>query len=215
MKYALCESCPQNSEGGERIFDFGLPPFAFLGTESGNRKLQIDNIMMFRGHVTVGVFTYLIAVIPVVAWILFRVNWETSELWQYWWEIAICFVLCVIGAMIPDVDIKSKSQRVVYSFLILIELVLILLMYYEIAAVIGFFAMIPNILKHRGPTHSRLAAIIVPLPLLIIPALVASKLSGQRFDYRHIQYQQLGVSYYIATVFGYVSHLVADRKGRK
>ena len=171
--------------------------------------------MMFRGHVTVGIFTYFFAVIPVIAWILFRLNWAIAELWKYWWEILICFVLCVVGAMVPDVDIKSKSQRVVYGFLILIELALILFMYYEIAAVIGLFAMIPNVLKHRGATHTRLAAIIIPLPLLIIPALVASKLAGQRFDYRHMQYQQLGVSYYLAAVFGYVSHLIADRKGHK
>lgn len=172
-------------------------------------------IMMFRGHVKVGIATYFIAVVPIIAWILYRIDRAFAELWRYWWEILICFGLCVLGAMFPDIDIKSKSQRVIYAILIPIDLALILLMYYELAAMVGLLAMVPNILKHRGATHSRLAAIVLPLPLLIIPVFVICKLEGQRFDYHQLDYHQLGVSYYIAAVFGYVSHLVADRKGRR
>ena len=158
--------------------------------------------MLFRGHVKVGIVTYFIAIVPIIAWILYRQNWAVTELWQYWWEILICFVLCVIGAMAPDIDIKSKSQRIIYAILIPIDLVLILFTYYREAAIIGFFAILPNVLKHRGQLHSRSAAIILPAPLLIIPILATGKL----------EYQQLGVSYYIAAVFGYMSHLIADRK---
>jgi hypothetical protein len=158
--------------------------------------------MMFRGHVKVGIFTYFIAIVPVIGWILYRQNWSAVELGQYWWEILICFVLCVLGAMVPDIDIKSKSQRVIYAILIPVDLVLILFMYYREAAILGFCAIVPNVLKHRGQLHSRSAAIILPAPLLIIPILATGKL----------EYQQLGVSYYISTVFGYMSHLIADRK---
>lgn len=161
--------------------------------------------MLFRGHVKVGIATYFIAIVPIVAWILYRQNWVVTELWQYWWEILICFVLCVLGAMLPDIDIKSKSQRVIYAILIPIDLALILFMYYREAAIVGFFAILPNVLKHRGQLHSYLAAIVLPAPLLIIPILATGKL----------EYQQLGVSYYIAAVFGYMSHLVADRKGSR
>ena len=77
-------------------------------------------------------------------------------------------------------------------------------MYYKEAAILGFFAILPNILKHRGQLHSRSAAIILPLPLLIVPIVATGKMG----------FQQLGVSYYIAAVFGYMSQLVADRKVR-
>ena len=107
--------------------------------------------------------------------------------------------------MAPDIDIKSKSQRVIYAILIPIDLLLILFMYYREAAILGLFAIIPNVLKHRGQLHTRSAAIILPVPLLIIPIIATGKLG----------YQQLGVSYYIAAVFGYMSHLIADRKGKK
>ncbi len=161
--------------------------------------------MMFRGHVRVGILTYFIAIVPVATWILYRGNWSGVELAQHWWEILICFALCVLGAMVPDIDIKSKSQRTIYALLIPIDLALILFAYYREAAILGLFAILPNVLKHRGQLHSLSAAIILPAPLLIIPMLAAGR----------IEFQQLGVSYYIAAVFGYISHLIADRKERK
>ncbi len=161
--------------------------------------------MLFAQHVKKGVIAYFIALAPIIAWILYRGNWSIAELGQHWWEILICFGLCVLGSMAPDVDIKSKSQRVIYALLIVVDFVLILSMYYREAAILGFFAIFPNVLKHRGQMHSRAAAIIVPLPLLVVPILATGRL----------EYQQLGVSYYIAAVFGYISHLIADRKGRK
>ena len=161
--------------------------------------------MMFRAHIRVGITTAFFAMIPVIGWILYRQNWSGVQLAQHWWEILICFGLCVLGAMAPDIDIKSKSQRVVYAILIIIDLILILAEYYRGAAILGLFSIVPNVLKHRGWIHSLIAAIILPAPLLIIPIIAAGKLG----------YQQLGVSYYVAAVFGYMSHLVADRKGSK
>jgi membrane-bound metal-dependent hydrolase YbcI (DUF457 family) len=158
--------------------------------------------MTYGQHVRRGIAAYFIAIIPITVWILYRENWSVVEMRRYWWEIPICFVICVLGSMAPDIDIKSRSQRVIYAILIAADLVLILFMYYREAAIIGFFAMLPNVLKHRGQMHSPLAAIILPAPLLIIPILATGKL----------EYQQLGVSYYIAAVFGYTSHLIADRK---
>lgn len=160
--------------------------------------------MMFRGHVRVGIITAFFAMIPVIGWILYRQNWSGIQLARHWWEILIGFALCVLGAMAPDIDIKSKSQRVIYVILIAVDLTLILTEYYREAAILGLFGVMPNALKHRGKTHSLVAAMILPAPLLIIPILVTGKL----------EYQRLGVSYYIAAVFGYVSHLAADRKGR-
>ena len=158
--------------------------------------------MVFGQHVRRGIVAYFAALVPIIAWILYRENWLATELGRHWWEILICFGLCVLGSMAPDVDIKSKSQRVIYAILIPADLALILFRYYRPAAIIGFFAILPNVLKHRGQLHSRSAAIILPVPLLIIPILVTGKL----------EYQQLGVPYYIAAVFGYISHLIADRK---
>jgi hypothetical protein len=160
--------------------------------------------MTYGQHVKWGILTYFIAIIPIVAWILYRQDWSTAGIEKYWWELLICFGLCVIGAMTPDIDIKSRSQRVIYIFLILLDVLLILFGYYRASAIVGFFAMLPNIAKHRGKIHSFPAAIILPIPLLIIPIFVTGELA----------YRQMGITYYTAAVFGYVSHLMADKIGR-
>jgi len=160
--------------------------------------------MTYGQHVKWGMFTYFIAIIPIVAWILYRQDWSTVGLEKYWWELSLCFVLCLLGAMAPDIDIKSRSQRVIYVFLIVLDVLLILFGYYRESALIGFFAMLPNIAKHRGKLHSVPAALILPAPLLIIPIIATGELT----------YQRLGVTFYIAAVFGYMSHLIADRIGR-
>lgn len=166
--------------------------------------------MKFREHVKRGIFAYFIVLIPIIAWILYRENWSFVKLGQPWWmvEISVCAVLCILGAMTPDVDIKSKSQRIIYAILFLVILALILFMYYVEAAMIGFFAIFPNMLKHRHKrygTHTLLWAIFLPAPLLIIPIFATGRL----------ELQQFGVSYYISAVAGYISHLIADKPNNK
>jgi energy-converting hydrogenase Eha subunit A len=167
--------------------------------------------MKFSQHVGVGVITYLVVLLPVVAWILYRQGMPIADLSQnslniitkYWWEILVCFFLCVIGSMVPDVDIKSRSQMVIYTLLIIIDLVLILYKYYRESAILGFLAMVPMLTKHREQFHSYIAAVIIPMPLLFIPILI----NGE-FDYHN-----LGVSYYISALAGYLSHIIADGEG--
>lgn len=167
--------------------------------------------MRYSQHVAIGIIVYFVALIPISIWILFRQDLSLDEFWinkwflfrQFWKELSICFVLCIIGAMMPDVDIKSKSQKVVYTVLILTDIALILFRYYRAASILGLLAMLPMITAHRGPFHSVVAAIIVPIPALIIPFILAGDLN----------YKNLGVSYYIAFLLGYLSHIVADREG--
>ncbi|MEK7398204.1 MAG: metal-dependent hydrolase [Candidatus Poribacteria bacterium] len=167
--------------------------------------------MKFSQHVGVGVATYFIAVVPVCAWIVYRQGLPFSQLWenlpgifmQYWWEILICFFLCVIGAMIPDVDIKSRSQMIVYALLFVIDIVLIVLKYYKASAIMGCIAMLPMLAKHRRQFHSYVAAVVIPAPFLLIPILF-----GADFEF-----QTLGVSYYVSVLAGYLSHIIADGEG--
>lgn len=165
--------------------------------------------MKFSQHVGIGIGVYFIALVPITVWILCRQGLPIAGLWQdwqeifrrYWWEILICFFLCMLGAMMPDVDIKSRSQMVIYTMLVIVNLALILFRYYRESAILGFVAMLPMLTKHREQFHSYLAAVLIPVPLLFIPIILAGTL-----DYRY-----LGLSYYTAAVSGYMSHIIADR----
>ncbi len=167
--------------------------------------------MKYKQHIGIGITVYLFALIPISAWILYRQGMPVSELWQnrwnilsqFWWEVLICFALCLIGAMMPDIDIKSISQKVIYVIIVVVDVILILFRYDRQAAILGLIAMLPMLTSHRGPLHSVLAAIVLPAPVLFIPIMITGNLS----------YRSLGISYYIAFLFGYVSHLFADREG--
>jgi len=167
--------------------------------------------MKFRQHVNLGALTYLPTLVPVLAWILFRQGLPMGDLWKsslsiivlHWWEITICFFLCLIGSMTPDIDTKSISQKVIYSLLFIANLALILFKYYRESAILGFLAMVPMLVKHRRQLHSYIAAVVLPAPLLFLPIFITGV----------VDYRNLGVSYYISALAGFLSHIIADGEG--
>jgi len=60
--------------------------------------------------------------------------------------------------------------------------------------------MLPMIGKHRGMTHSKITAVIVCLPFLLLPMFFQSKLTF------------IGLPYFVAALIGYLSHLLFDGK---
>jgi hypothetical protein len=63
------------------------------------------------------------------------------------------FVFCMIGSLFPDIDIKSKGQKLFYSIALL---VLCLFLYYERTDLfigLSLLAVVPLLVKHRGLFH--------------------------------------------------------------
>ncbi len=106
--------------------------------------------------------------------------------------------IAVLFALFPDVDIKSKGQLLFYRIFLLLDLFLLIEEYYVEAALLGFLAMIPIVSRHRGWTHSSLAMVLVPSPILLGPMYLAR---APVLD---------GLPFYLGAVAGYLSHLVAD-----
>lgn len=117
----------------------------------------------------------------------------------------IGFALAVGFALFPDMDIKSKPQRLFYRALALLDIGLIgafhwtgETLYLLGAAYLGLAAMTPLFGKHRGWTHSRIAMILLPSPLLLAPMLTGGEAVW------------IGLPLYISAVTGYASHLYKD-----
>jgi hypothetical protein len=115
------------------------------------------------------------------------------------WQLLIgLFVVAVLFGLFPDVDTNSMGQNIFFGLAFVAEIVLILTGKFEPAAYLGLLAMTPIVGKHRGWTHSKLAMVAVPLPIVLIP-------------YLHNQHVfTLGLLIYGAAVAGYFSHLLLD-----
>ncbi|RMH71277.1 MAG: hypothetical protein D6675_06915 [Gemmatimonadetes bacterium] len=153
----------------------------------------------FKAHSRAGVLWFGLALIPIGAWYYYRFGTDLNSILHQMWQLPVCFICCYLGALFPDVDITSTSQKVIYSIVLVLDITLIVLHYYEIAAWIGVGILVISLLKHRGFTHRLSTAFLIPLPLLVVPILLTENI------------HEIGVPYYAAAVVGYLSHLWVDR----
>jgi hypothetical protein len=115
------------------------------------------------------------------------------------WQLLIgLFVIAILFGLWPDVDTNSKGQNIFFGLAFIVDILLIVTGKLEPAAFLGLLAMTPIIGKHRGWTHSKLAMILVPLPIVLVPY----------FYSHHVLAQALVI--YGAAVAGYFSHLLLD-----
>ncbi|MBC8041924.1 MAG: metal-dependent hydrolase [Rhizobacter sp.] len=117
---------------------------------------------------------------------------------QFTLQVAVLFGITLLFALWPDVDIKSKGQKIFYVLFLAVDLLLIAKGLWREAAFLGLFAMIPIVSRHRGWTHALWAVFVVPLPFLVIPMWMSGS------------YTMLGLPYYLAAVAGYLSHRMMD-----
>lgn len=125
---------------------------------------------------------------------------DTAQLLSDWQFLVGLMVLSVLFGLWPDVDTNSKGQNIFYGLAFVADIALIVTGRVEAAAFLGLLAMTPIIGKHRGWTHTILAMILVPAPLLIVPYLYRPEIL------------QIALVLYGAAVAGYFSHLLLDGK---
>ncbi len=112
---------------------------------------------------------------------------------------AALMALVLLGTLFPDTDTHSKGQDLFYTIMVLVDGILILHKEYQWAALLGLFAMLPALGKHRGWTHSWWAIFMVPLPIVLLPMFL--------FETPW----ESSAPFYCAAVLGYATHLVMDR----
>ena len=128
------------------------------------------------------------------------------------WSIGACFVVAVLSGLWPDVDTKSRSQRIFYRIFVIFNVILILRKRYLQSAFLGLFAMLPLLGKHRGWTHSRLTMLLLPAVFLILPFYF----KGTPIDFDNLRSShnsdliRSGLPFYTASLIGYATHLHLD-----
>jgi membrane-bound metal-dependent hydrolase YbcI (DUF457 family) len=155
----------------------------------------------YQGHLYAGTVTFLLFLGALIFWFFIP-----SEL-----ELLMLFGICLFAALLPDIDTKSVGQKLFYRALFILDMLLIASQRYKEAALLGLVAMLPILGKHRGWTHTLWAAFLLPLPLLLFPAIAQHGWT----PFQTIPSGELvraGAPYYAAAVLGYLSHLLKDRK---
>lgn len=118
-------------------------------------------------------------------------------------DYPMIFSLCgmvLLGALFPDIDTDSKGQTLFYSLLVGADLWLIYQQLYVQAAWVGLLALIPVAGRHRGWVHTWWAMLVLPSPILLLPA-----------HFWGIPWER-SLPFYLTFVLGYFSHLLLDRK---
>lgn len=115
-----------------------------------------------------------------------------------WQLLVILMTISTLFGLWPDVDTNSKAQNLFFGVAFIANIILFVSGYFAASALLGLLAMTPIVGKHRGWTHSRIAAFLVPAPILIVPYLSTQELN------------QTGLLIYCASVAGYLSHLLLD-----
>lgn len=151
----------------------------------------------YRGHLAGGLVAAVTCTI-IVSLLPYQQMAEYADLLHGWRVLAGVFFVAMLFALFPDIDIKSEGQKLFYWAAFIVDGLLIWDKQILVAAYLGFIAMLPLLSKHRGWTHSIIAAFTVPLPIIVVPYL---------YDGRMVA---VGILLYGAAVVGYVSHIALD-----
>jgi membrane-bound metal-dependent hydrolase YbcI (DUF457 family) len=125
---------------------------------------------------------------------------KTGGILSDWQMVAGLFVVSMLMGLWPDIDTNSKGQDIFFGVAFLFDVILVSQGYLEAAAYLGLLAMTPIIGKHRGWTHSKIAMLLVPLPIVVVPYINKSTILATY------------LIFYGAAVAGYFSHLLLDGK---
>ena len=152
----------------------------------------------YRGHLA-GATVFFAAYLGGLA-LLYSVD----QAWRQFSDVevvaipAALFGLCLMFGLWPDVDTNSKGQQLFYGLFFAVDVVLIATRYTAEAAYLGLFCILPILGRHRGWTHTFWAMLLIPSPLLLLPAVLAP------------DRPLAGLPFYGAAVVGYFSHLTLD-----
>jgi hypothetical protein len=160
---------------------------------------------LYRNHAAAGVTAYgafYVAAFAVEAVLRFRFGYRlphqiiTTDLAA----LLGCFFVAFFSSIFPDVDTKSRAQVMFYRIFLIVDGALILRRKFELAAILGLFAVTPLLGGHRGWTHSRIAMFLIPTTFIFIPSLIEGDLI------------LTGLPFSIASFIGYATHLHLDGK---
>lgn len=109
------------------------------------------------------------------------------------------FGCALLGALFPDIDIKSRGQAIFYRFLVCLLLILLIKRERTLYICLSFVMLLPLLVRHRGLFHRMWFILILAGASVALCAYL---------DYTHMQYVLLCNLFFVT---GAASHLLLDR----
>ncbi len=107
-------------------------------------------------------------------------------------------IYTLIGSLFPDIDTKSKIQRIIYCMVFILMLMLFYLKHYVTGTIVGIVSCLPLMVHHRTLFHSRYFLVFLGMSVVVYTGLFHAT-----YTYR-ILYNTI---FFLA---GVTSHLWAD-----
>lgn len=141
----------------------------------------------YRGHM-IGAAVAFAGVVGAVMWLGFSMEGEA---------LASGLLFTFLGALFPDIDTKSKGQKLLYACVVATLVMMLIYKKYCGAIIVAIVSFLPLFVKHRGLFHKFWFALLVA-----ISAAIACSLQ--------FQMHRAAVHNSIFFLVGFVSHLVLD-----
>lgn len=107
----------------------------------------------YQGHLAGGLFVYLISMYFMIS-NQQMVSFATGLEW---------LLFCLLGSLFPDVDIKSKGQKIFYWMVLILGTILLFNKRGQALITLGVLAIFPLLVRHRGIFHRLWFIMVVPL----------------------------------------------------
>ncbi len=96
----------------------------------------------YRAHLVGGAATYVLVYFTITHYI------KATPVIAFQWA-----VICLLGSLFPDIDIKSKGQGIFYRLLTVFLIYLSYKGLWDIFVIMSFLALLPLLSRHRGIFH--------------------------------------------------------------
>lgn len=95
----------------------------------------------YRGHLVGGVLAYL-GMLQLIKYAQPNIHVIVQGL-----------IFCLLGSLFPDIDVKSKGQKLFYTILLIFLCYCLLVYLWDIFIVVTFLGIMPLLVRHRGIFH--------------------------------------------------------------
>ena len=148
--------------------------------------------MNYKEHILGGIISY-----AGLLYLLKFLNYPLTTMHTIQW-----FLFCILGALFPDIDTKSKIQLWLYRLFFLIYLLIFIIHpTSQILIFVSILAIIPLIVHHRGIFHN----------IWFIASLSVASVIIIHFSSPHLPINEIAIAA-LFFMLGATSHLLLDRK---